>query len=43
MDWQDCLNKRIIKNVEIDKNLIESLKKNSENKLKSLIPKIITK
>jgi hypothetical protein len=33
MDWRECNQKRIIKEVSIDLDLIESLKKTSENKL----------
>ena len=35
MDWKECCDKKIAKNVKIDKNLINSLKKMGENKLKS--------
>jgi|SRR3989344_2898216 len=35
MDWKECLDKRIAKNVNLDLNLINSLIKTSENKLKS--------
>ena len=35
MDWKECCDKKIAKNVKLDKNLINSLKKTSENKLKS--------
>ena len=35
MDWSDCIHKRFIKETRIDKNLINSLIKSSENKLKS--------
>lgn len=36
IDWNECLNKKIAKPVEKDENLIISLKKTSENKLKSM-------
>jgi len=35
MDWSDCIHKQFIKETKIDKNLINSLIKSSENKLKS--------
>ena len=35
MDWQECLNKRIAKEIKEDINLIESLLKTSNNKLES--------
>lgn len=35
MDWKECLDKRIAKKVNLDENLINSLIKTSENKLKS--------
>ena len=35
MDWNECTYKRFIKETKIDKNLINSLIKSSENKLKS--------
>ena len=35
MDWNECLKKRIAKNVSVDEDLIKSLIKTSENKLKS--------
>ena len=35
MDWKECCQKRIVKQVELDENLISSLKKTSGNKLKS--------
>ena len=35
MDWDECMHKRFIKETETDKNLINSLIKSSENKLKS--------
>lgn len=35
MDWFECNKKRIVKEVNIDENLIESLKKTSDNKLNS--------
>ena len=35
MDWKECCDKKIAKNVKLDNNLINSLKKTSENKLKS--------
>ncbi|MEK6922593.1 MAG: hypothetical protein AABX08_02215 [Nanoarchaeota archaeon] len=35
MDWKECCDKKIAKNVKLDENLINSLKKTSENKLKS--------
>ena len=35
MDWKECCDKKTAKNVKIDKNLINSLKKMGENKLKS--------
>lgn len=33
MDWRECLQKRIVKNIKEDANLINSLIKNSKNKL----------
>jgi len=33
MDWQECKDKKFIKEVNIDKNLIDSLIKSSKNKL----------
>lgn len=35
MDWIECLDKRIVKNIKEDRELINSLIKTSENKLKS--------
>lgn len=35
MDWKECFNKRIIKNINPDLEMVKSLIKNSENKLKS--------
>lgn len=35
MDWQECKDKKFIKEVGIDENLINSLIKSSENKLKT--------
>jgi len=35
MDWRECIKKRIVKNIKEDRNLISSLIKTSENKLKS--------
>lgn len=35
MDWKECLDKKITKNVNIDLDMINSLIKSSENKLKS--------
>ena len=35
MDWKECFDKRIAKNVSLDLDMIKSLIKNSENKLKS--------
>jgi len=35
MDWRECCEKRIAKNIETDKDLMVSLQKTSENKLKS--------
>jgi hypothetical protein len=35
VDWKECCDKRIAKSVEPDFEMIESLKKSSENKLKS--------
>mgnify|MGYP001577894721 CR=1 FL=1 len=35
MDWKECCNKRTAKKIEVDDNLISSLKKTSENRLKS--------
>jgi len=35
MDWKECCNKRIAKNVTPDLDMIKSLIKSSENKLKS--------
>ncbi len=35
MDWNDCIHKRFIKETKKDANLINSLIKSSENKLKS--------
>ncbi|MBS3134227.1 hypothetical protein J4214_03270 [Candidatus Woesearchaeota archaeon] len=35
MDWQDCFNKRIIKDIKPDYELIKSLVKSSNNKLES--------
>lgn len=35
IDWLDCKKKRIAKEIKIDKNLITSLIKSSDNKLKS--------
>lgn len=35
MDWKECLQKKIAKNIKEDKNLIDSLIKTSKNKLSS--------
>lgn len=35
MDWKECLNKRIVKKVQVDFELIKSLVKTSKNKLES--------
>lgn len=35
MDWKECLDKRIAKKINLDENLMKSLIKTSENKLKS--------
>lgn len=35
MDWKECLQKKIAKNIKEDENLIKSLIKTSENKLSS--------
>ena len=35
MDWKECWNKLIVKNVKHDEELVKSLIKSSENKLKS--------
>ncbi len=35
MDWKECIKKRIVKEVAIDLELIESLIKTSNNKMKS--------
>lgn len=35
MDWRECNFKRIVKEVKPDFNMTKSLKKSSENKLKS--------
>jgi len=35
MDWRECCNKRVAKQVKVDESLILSLKKASENKLNS--------
>ncbi len=35
MDWDDCCEKRIVKDVKPDTNMIKSLTKSSGNKLKS--------
>ena len=35
MDWQECSNKRIVKNVKLDADMIKSLIKSSKNKLES--------
>lgn len=35
MDWQECCNKRIVKNVKLDSDMIKSLTKSSKNKLES--------
>lgn len=35
MDWKECFDKRIVKDVKQDEELISSLKKTSDNKLKS--------
>lgn len=35
MDWKECLDKKAAKKVNLDENLINSLIKTSENKLKS--------
>lgn len=41
MDWKECCDKRIVKNISKDEELINSLIKTSENKLKTQ-EKIIT-
>lgn len=35
MDWKECCQRRIVKEVKIDEDLITSLKKTSDNKIKS--------
>ena len=35
MDWEECLNKRVVKNVKRDEDMIRSLIKSSRNKLES--------
>ena len=35
MDWNECLNKMIVKSVKFDEDMIKSLIKSSENKSKS--------
>ena len=35
MDWEECIKKRIVKDIKIDKDLIEALIKSSNNKLES--------
>lgn len=35
MDWKECCNKKIVKNVGLDLDMVKSLIKSSENKLKS--------
>ena len=35
MDWKECMNKRIAKEIKEDKNLINSLKEMAEIKIKS--------
>jgi hypothetical protein len=35
MDWKECINRRIAKEVKEDKNLINSLKEMAEIKIKS--------
>lgn len=35
MDWQDCVEKRFVKDISLDKNLIASLVLSSNNKRKS--------
>lgn len=35
MDWKECLNKKIVKKVQVDFELIKSLVKTSKNKLES--------
>jgi len=35
MDWQECRNKRFVKEVKIDKNLISSLLKSSKRRFES--------
>jgi len=35
MDWRECFNKRIAKNINPDLDMVKSLIKTSENKLKS--------
>jgi len=35
MDWEECCNKRIVKDVKPDEDMIQSLAKSSKNKLES--------
>jgi len=35
MDWKECLNKKVVKNVKRDEDMIHSLIKSSKNKLES--------
>lgn len=35
MDWKECLNKRVVKNIKCDEDMIHSLIKSSKNKLES--------
>jgi len=35
MDWKECIKRRMIKDINLDKNLIDSLKKSYKNKLVS--------
>ena len=35
MDWEECCNKRIVKSVKLDADMMDSLTKSSENKLES--------
>jgi len=35
MDWEECCNKRIVKSVKLDADMMDSLTKSSKNKLES--------
>ena len=35
MDWEECYNKRIVKDIKLDADMINSLTKSSKNKLQS--------